>query len=46
MLEATELDCFFDLLNKSAGILNLNINFIMLTLSHIEGFTGYSEIPP
>lgn len=46
MLEATGLACFFDLLNKSAAIPNLNTNFTVLTLSHIEGFTDYSEIPP
>lgn len=46
MLQATELACFFDLLNKSAGISNLNTTFTMLTLSHIEGVTDYSEIPP
>lgn len=46
MLEATELACFFDLLNKSSGIPNLNTNFTILTLSYIEGFTDYSEIPP
>lgn len=46
MLEATELPYFFDLLYKSASITNLNTKFTMLTLSHIEEFTDYSEIPP
>lgn len=46
MLEASELDCFFDLLNKSASIPNLRTIFTVLTLLHIEWFTDYSEIPP
>lgn len=46
MLEATELDCFFDLLNKSTGIPNLSTIFTMLALSYIDGFTDFSEIPP
>lgn len=32
MLEATVLACFFDLLNKSAGIPNINTNLTMLCL--------------
>lgn len=46
MLEATELDCFFDLLNKSAGIPNLSTIFTKLAVPHIDGFTDFSEIPP